>query len=66
MFGNAKDILSEFRRIYPENFYAANFPPGNFLYSWLLINSRKVKHEISRNILLVLYTVQSVFLMCFR
>jgi len=39
------------------NFFAANFPLQIICSSWLLTDSHKLKHEVTRNNLLILFTV---------
>jgi len=59
-FGRAKDILPELPQIWPKNFHSANFPTGISCSSWLLINSLKLKHEVTGNSWLILYTAHLI------
>ena len=54
-FFGGKDIL-------PENFYVTNFYPTIFCTYWLHVNSPKLKHKVTRNILLVLHIYSMFFL----
>jgi len=52
-----KNILPEFPKIFQKNLYVENFPLQIFCSCWLLIYSHTLKHEVTRNTLLILYTV---------